>query len=155
MRIHIPNLSHSLLAAIGLAVGTTLITQSPSSAQTCAPLPVVGGQGTEVDKAVSPPSIGVFRNNWDTDFSTGDVSASRYTALIEAEDPGEYSVEMYLKYPDGNADEIFNDGVELSAGERFNISGTRRLGDRPYQINLSVGGLSAVGNSYSASVSGC
>lgn len=140
-----------LVAAAALSWGLTL----PAQAQSCQALPVVGGQGTDVEKTISTPSLGVFRNNWDTDFAAADIPAQRYIASIEAEDGGEYSIEMYLKYADGTADEVYNDIVGLSVGETLEISGTRRLSDQPYQINLSVGGISAVGNAYEASVVAC
>ena len=131
------------------------LSQSPLQAQSCQALSVVKGEGTVVEKSVSIPSIAILRNNWDTDFNAAAVPADLYVATVEVEDGGEYSIEMYLKYPDDSADEVFNDSVRLSAGETLEIEGSRRLDDRPYQINLSVGGISAAGQNYRASVVGC
>ncbi len=150
---------NSILPRLGLFTLTTvsiaLLTSRPSQAQSCQPLPVVAGEGTEVEKSISAPSIGVYRNNWDTDFSAENATASQYLANITAQDGGEYSIEMYLKYADGSADEIYNQSVGFEPGESLNISGVPRLDEQPYQVNLSVGGLTAVGNHYNATVSAC
>lgn len=76
-------------------------------------------------------------------------------ATITPKNGGVYSVLMNLKYPDDSVDTVFKEKVDLTEGRPFTIRGTSRINERPYQVNLSIGGIEAVGNAYIASVTGC
>jgi hypothetical protein len=61
--------------------------QLPTHAETCTPLSLVGGQGSEVTKTVSGPTlpgpfgIKIKRNNWNTDWAVpGGRKFSRFVA---------------------------------------------------------------------------
>jgi hypothetical protein len=139
-------------------VGTQLLTSKPAIAQrNCTPLEVVGSFETTIEKTVSLPSTGITQSNWNTDFIVSDdYDADRYYVRIVAEDAGDYDIEVYLKYPDETADEIFNEeAVELGAGESIVIPATPRVSQDPYQVNVEVGGITALDHTYWVSVRGC
>lgn len=146
-----------------LAFVLTAVT--PAAAQTCTPLAVVAGDGTSVTKRVSPPNAGTipkvpvgFRGNWDTDFAVpGGMRFNQYVATIQSEstEDANFKVKMFLKYSDGTADRIFDDNVSLTPGESREITGRPRENDGPFQVNLNVGGVDALGQSYTLSVLGC
>jgi hypothetical protein len=151
-----------------LLLGTTLLTISSLSLsihtlsaqeqeqQACFPLQVVGGSGGELSKTVSPPSVPLFNNNWNTDFAV-DARADyyRYVATLMPEHDGEYSIKMYLKYSNDTYDEFYDQKVTLSAGQPLTISATPRRNEQPYQINIFVGDLVSVGKTYRLTVEGC
>jgi hypothetical protein len=134
-----------------------------SKADTCKPLSLVGGKGTQVKKTVSQPTItGPFgmkitRSNWNTDWAvSGGRNYNYYIAKITSEEGGSFDVKMYLKYSDQTTDEFYNtQGVEITQNNPLRITATPRPNDEPYQVNLLVGGLDHIGNSYQASVFGC
>ena len=134
-----------------------------SQAETCIPIAVVGGQGSQVTKTVSQPTIpGPFgikitRNNWNTDWAVpGDRNFRRFVATIVSKNGGSFDIKMYLKYSDQTAGEFYNtNGVQLTPGSPLKIEATPRPEDEPYQVNLFVGGLDRIGNAYTASVEGC
>jgi hypothetical protein len=132
-------------------------TNSPVTAATCRAFPVVGGEGASVEKTVSPPGASVvYRNNWNTDFAVEPTASyRRYVATIRAKDAGEYTIRMNLKYSDNTSDEVYNKTVSLKEGESINISGNSRRNEIPYQVNVYVGELNAVGKTYRTSVIGC
>ncbi len=140
-----------------VVVGAIALISTPVSAQTCTPLRVVGGNGARVEKTVSVPGAGpVARNNWNTDFTIpGNASYSAYAATITPRNKGTYSIQMNLKYPNGTVDKVYDQKLELAERKPLNISGSSRIGGKPYQVNLSVGGVEVVGNTYTAAVSGC
>lgn len=140
-----------------IAVVSSIVCFSlPVSAQTCTPLRVVEGEGTQVQKSVSPPSAGVTQSNWNTDFVVPSRQVfKRYVATIAPEDGGEYIIKMALKYNNDTADKVYEQTVSLQEGKPLTIPGTPRLNAIPYQVNLEIGGLVAVGKSYTVSVSGC
>jgi hypothetical protein len=84
-----------------------------------------------------------------------DQSFSRYVANIVPINGGEYTVQMNLKYSDDTADTVFEQVTRLPEGETFTVTGTPRVSDGPYQVNLRVGGIPVIGNSYRVSVLGC
>lgn len=128
----------------------------PATAQSCSALRVVGGTGTQVLKTVSPPGAEVLRNNWNTDFTVPSTqSYRRFVATVRPRNEGEYQIKMYLKYNDGTADKVYDQTATLAKNRALTISGTRRLNANPYQVNLFVGGIPVVGNSYTAAVAGC
>ncbi|MEO1133942.1 MAG: hypothetical protein AAFX40_14715 [Cyanobacteria bacterium J06639_1] len=141
-------------AAIGLIV---LTMAWPARAQSCVPLRVVGGSGTEVNKSVSPPGTIFSKHNWNTDFVVPrGETFSRFEAEIDPGDSGEYSLKMFLKYNDNTADKVFDrKSVLLENGEPIVLTGNVRISEQPYQINLFVGGIQASGEPYTARVWGC
>jgi hypothetical protein len=137
--------------------------QLPTQAETCTPLSLVGGQGSEVTKIVSGPTIpGPFgikvkRNNWNTDWAVpGGRKFQRFVATIVSENGGSFDIRMFLKYSDQTAEEFFNqNGKRLEPGTPLKIEATPRPEDNPFQVNVFVNGLPAIGQTYRASVVGC
>lgn len=140
-----------------VVISAIALISTPVSAQTCSPLRVVGGNGTRVQKTVSVPGAGpITRDNWNTDFAIpGNSSYSAYAATITPQNKGTYSIQMNLKYPNGTVDKVYDQKIELAEKKPLNISGSSRIYGKPYQVNLSVGGVEVVGNTYTAAVSGC
>ena len=132
-------------------------------AQACTSLPLVGGEGSKVQKTVSQPSIpGPFGiqiagNNWNTDWAVpGKKKFKRFIATISSENGGSFDIKMFLKYSDETASEHYNNSnVQINKGTPLKIEATPRIGDMPYQVNLFIGGLEHIGNNYRASVVGC
>jgi hypothetical protein len=138
------------------ATGLLLIATAPVSAQTCTPLQVVGSQQTEVEKEVSIPSTGISRSNWNTDFVVPRNSGfDRYTAAILSRVEGQYQVSMSLKYTDKTVDTVYDSPLRLPSDQFVLLTVVPRPGKVLDQINLSVGGISAIGNLYTLGVSGC
>jgi hypothetical protein len=135
----------------------------PALAETCTPIPVIGGQGSQVTKTVSQPTIpgpfgiDITRNNWNTDWAVpSERRFQRFVATIASANGGSFDIKMYLKYSDQTAGEFYNtDGVQLNPGKPLTIEATPRPEDEPYQVNLFIGGLDHMGNTYTASVVGC
>lgn len=134
-----------------------------SNAQSCEKLNLVGGDGTSITKTVSQPTIpGPFgititSNNWNTDWAvSGRRDFKSFKATIVSEDGGTFSIEMYLKYSDQTHDIFFDrDSITLETNKPLIIEAKSRPDDQPYQVNLFVGGLENIGNSYQADVEGC
>jgi hypothetical protein len=68
-------------------------------------LSLLGGQGSEVTKTVSPPTIPgpfgikVTRNNWNTDWAVpGGRKFKSFVTTIVSEDGGSFDIRMFLKY---------------------------------------------------------
>ncbi|VEP16673.1 conserved hypothetical protein [Hyella patelloides LEGE 07179] len=130
----------------------------PGRVEKCTALSVVEGQGTEVNKTVSIPGLGlVAKNNWNTDWVVSSHEKFQsFQATIVSEDDSSYRIEMYLKYGDQTADQFYQKKeVKLIANEPLTIEATTRTKTQPYQVNLLVGGIEAVGKTYTASVVGC
>jgi hypothetical protein len=139
----------------------------PAQAETCTPIPLVGGSGNSVTKTVSPPTIpagplgmlgvDVIRNNWNTDWAVpGDVKFRRFIVTINSNDSGPFDIRMYLKYSDQTAGEFFNNQkVEFQPDQPLKIVAEPRPEDEPYQVNLFVNGLESIGKTYTASLVGC
>lgn len=130
----------------------------PGRAETCTPLSVVEGQGSEVTKTVTIPSLGlVSKNNWNTDWVVpANERFEKFQATIVSEEDASFRIEMYLKYGDRTTDQFYDTkGVQLKAGEPLTIEATPRPQTEPYQVNLLIGGTSAAGKTYTASVVGC
>ncbi|MBF2020374.1 MAG: hypothetical protein IGR93_09785 [Hydrococcus sp. C42_A2020_068] len=147
-------LSAGIIAVTSLSLNPNL----SAKAANCKALPVVDGEGTSVQKTVSPPAGAsvIYRNNWNTDFAVEPTASyNRYVATIRAKEPGEYTIRMNLKYSDDTSGEVYNQTVSLKKGESISITGNPRRGVIPYQVNLYVGELNAVGKTYRASVVGC
>jgi hypothetical protein len=122
----------------------------------CSPLQILGTNGTQIQKKVSLPGTPTSRSNWNTDFlAAGNQPFRSYIATIQPMNQGQYHVQMHLKYANGTADKVFDQSVKLPQTKEFRIAGSPRLNESPYQVNLSVGGIRAVGNTYKVSVFGC
>ena len=130
----------------------------PGRAESCSALSVVKGQGAEVTKTVTIPTLGLFsRKNWNTDWVVpSNEKFKSFKATIVSKKDASFQIEMYLKYGDGTVDQFYNSkGVQLKAGEPLNIEATPRPQTEPYQVNMLIGGVSAVDKTYTASVVGC
>lgn len=139
-----------------LAAGAMCLLGLPAQAQTCTALRTVDGPGTQVQKKVSPPPAGVTRSNWNTDFAVpSGVRYSRYVATIVPQNQAEYQVQLNLKYADDSSSKVYDRAVSLPRGRAFTIAGAPRVDANPYQVNVVVGGIRAVGNTYTVSVAGC
>lgn len=142
-------------------VGTLLSLSWPgtpvSYAQTCTPLKVIGGQGTQAKKTVSPPGTPVSRNNWNTDFAVpSGIRFTRYVATIVPGSTAEYNVSVYLKYSNNTDDKIYDQGsIKLTQNQPLTVSGAPRADSSPYQVNVRIGNIETVGRSYTASVVAC
>ncbi|MEX0268764.1 hypothetical protein AB3R30_06470 [Leptolyngbyaceae cyanobacterium UHCC 1019] len=145
----------AIAGAISLSSGVIFI-NVPAIAQTCTALPVVDGSGTLIQKSVSPPGTGITRNNWSTDFVVpSSRSFRRYVTRIVPKNGGEYDVAMSLKYNNDTADSVFTRTLKLSEQKPYTIQGSARNSATPYQVNVSVGGLRAIGNAYTVLALGC
>jgi hypothetical protein len=130
---------------------------SSAQAETCAALNVIGGTGTEVKKTVSPVSTLVSNNNWNTDFAIPSGSTfNRYVATIVPENNANYDVKLILKYSDNSSSGAYRkDNVAVKVGQPLRLVGTPRANSDPFQVNVFVGGINAIGNTYTVSVLGC
>jgi hypothetical protein len=149
----------SKIASAAIIISLGGFSSSVAAAPVCTPLKVVGGVGTTVTKEVSAPAVplpyGLKKSdNWNTDFEVT-APATTYVADITAINLGNYRISMYLKYPDNTSDKVFDQDVSLQNNQKYTIRGSKRTNMSPYQVNLFVGGIPVVGNSYSATVYGC
>ncbi len=138
--------------------------QIPVLAETCTPIPLVGGEGSTVTKTVSEPTIptlfgvDITRNNWNTDWAVPSQNNTfrRYLVEVTANKGGTFDIRMYLKYSDQTADLFFNkEGLSISEGKPLKIEASPRPDAQPYQVNLFIGGLQSLGQTYTATVMGC
>ena len=145
------------------AIATLLSLAMPANAQTCTPLQLVGGEGSEVTKTVTVPTIpGPFgiritRNNWNTDWAVpGGQRFQRFAVTMVSEDGGKFDIRLYLKYSDQTADQFYEvNNEQLKPTVPLELTATSRPDDQPYQVNLFVGGVESIGDTYTASVEGC
>lgn len=144
-----------LLVVFGLLLSLSFT--SSAQADECYPLNVIGGTGTTVKKTVSPFSTLVTSNNWNTDFSVpSDRSFNSYEATIVPENNANYDVELSLKYRDRSSSRAYKkDNVAVKVGQPLRLMGVPQSPSNPFQVNVFVGGLNAIGNTYSVSVEGC
>lgn len=143
------------LGLSGLLLG--LISGLPAQAETCRPLKVIGADGTSVKKTVSPISTLVTNNNWNTDFAVpGGVNFNRYVATIIPENNANYDLKFILKYSDKTSSEFYDKAnVPVKVKKPVTMVGEPRSQSEPYQANVFVGGISAIGNTYTVSVAAC
>jgi hypothetical protein len=143
------------LGVVGILLGLSFA--SSVQAETCTALNVIGGTGTEVKKTVSPLSTLVSNNNWNTDFAIPSGSTfNRYVATILPENNANYDVKLILKYSDNSTSGAYRkDNVEVKVGRPLKLVGAPRSQSDPFQVNVFVGGISAIGNTYTVSVAGC
>jgi hypothetical protein len=144
-----------LLVVSGLLLSLSFV--SSAQADECYPLNVIGDIGTTVKKTVSPFSTLVTSNNWNTDFSVpSDRSFNSYEATIIPENDANYDLELSLKYRDRSSSRSYKkDNVGVKVGQPLKLIGVPQSPRNPSQINVFVGGLNAIGNTYSISVEGC
>lgn len=139
----------------------------PPLPKNCRPLPLVGGQGSEVTKTASipgvrvplpgpAPSVGV-RNNWNTDwFVPSGQPFRKYRVVFMPRNTAQYSVNMTLKYPDETNDQFHREpGKQFTANKPLIIETSPRMDLQPFQVNTNIGGLQSVGSRYTVAVSGC
>ena len=146
-----------VLAFLALASTAALLGfESPAITQTCTPLEVVDGNGaTFVRKTVSLPGVLFVNSNWNTDFVVT-VPYSYYVATVVSHSGNPYDVQVFLKYPDGSADESYSiENFSIAPSEPLVITAEPRAFSDPFQVNVEVGGLNAEGNTYTTYVSGC
>lgn len=150
-------MSTALLLA--LLLPSSLASPAPLLAQAnCRPLSVVGGSGTSVTKTVTPGGAGpFFRDNWNTDFAVpADATFRRYVAKIQSTSANvTYQAGLNLKYSNGTVDQSFNGSVYLPSNLSKELTGLPRRNSQPYQVNVNLGGVDAVGSSYILTVLGC
>ena len=148
-------LTNRSLLLLGFA-GMLTSMASPAIAQSCKPLSVVGGTGTEVTKKVSPFGTFLTKNNWNTDFAVpSGARFNRFTVTISSQNDASYAMKIFLKYSNNTTDNFLNQNVSLKVGKSMSFKATPRPSDDPYQVNLYVGGAEAIGNTYTLSVAGC
>ncbi|AFY74073.1 hypothetical protein Syn7502_02051 [Synechococcus sp. PCC 7502] len=145
----------TVLGLTGLLLGLSFAL--PIQAETCSALKVIGANGTKVQKTVSPISTLVTNNNWNTDFAvTGGRSFNRYVATIIPENNANYDVKLNLKYSDNSSTEVDKrDNVAVKVRQPLRLEGIPRSQGEPFQVNVFVGGINAIGNTYTVSVAGC
>ncbi|WP_013325378.1 hypothetical protein [Gloeothece verrucosa] len=153
-----------LFRPIALAIAANLLTGVlAANAQSCIPIPVVGGEGNEVTKSVAQPTIpgpfgiSITRNNWNTDWAVpGGQNFKYFRVTLSTERGGRFNIRMNLKYSDNTADEFFNErGLRLNATETIKQKGVPRRNDMPFQVNVYVGGIDNIGGRYTVSVVAC
>ena len=129
----------------------------------CQSLTPVGGEPGQmsVDKTASPPSVPIGfaslkRDNWNTDFAIPSNNRfKRYVGILTPRTGGTYSVRMYLKYSNGSADEVYGDKPNLTSDKPLEMSGSPRVGQEPYQVNIFVGDAESIGKSYEIKAIAC
>jgi hypothetical protein len=139
----------------------------PAFPSNCEPLPVVGGEGNEITKEVSPPSFSAsvpgpvsprIRSNWRTDWfvPTGRTYTS-YVVIFMPRANRNFDVSMSLRYPDDGNQRFFRRRrVDFRANEPITVEATPdRVDLAPFQVNTNVGGVQAVGARYTMAVAGC
>jgi hypothetical protein len=139
----------------------------PPLPKNCTPLPLVGGEGSEVTKTASAPgfrvplpgpapSVGV-RNNWNTDWFVPSGQVFRkYRVVFMPRDSRQFSVNATFKYPDDSIDQFYREpGRQFTANKPLVIEAPPRNDLQPFQVNTNIGGLETVGSRYTVSVSGC
>lgn len=137
----------------------------PVRAQSCIPIPLVGGQGNSVTKTVSQPTIRspiggitIARSNWNTDWAVPGENNNfrRYIVTIDSKHGGPFDIKVYLKYSDQTADEFFNQqGVKIPPDKPLRVEATPRPGEQPYQVNVYVGSIEDIDKTYTVSAVGC
>jgi hypothetical protein len=155
---------------LGSLIALSALTPSAQAkSETCIPIPLVGGEGNQVIKTVSPPTIpagplgmlgvNITNNDWNTDWAVplGDGKPfRRFLVTLLSNDGGPFEVRMYLKYGDQTSDEFYNQkSLKLANDKPLKIEAIPRANNQPYQVNVFVAGIDALGKSYSATVVGC
>ncbi len=160
-----PLMNSRTLAMAGISLAVALA--SPGHAETCVPIPLVGGQGNSVTKTVAVPTIpagplgmlgiNITRNNWNTDWAVpGGTVFKRFVMTVTSAESTPFDIRMFLKYSDQTATELFNQqGFVFKPKTPLEIVGNATAKDQPYQVNLFVNGLDSLGKTYTATLVGC
>ncbi|HEY9644405.1 MAG TPA: hypothetical protein V6C57_28175 [Coleofasciculaceae cyanobacterium] len=138
----------------------------PAFPNNCAALPLVGGEGSQVTKEISPPAVNVpigpasigTHNNWHTDwYISSDHAYKSFKVMLMIHSDREYDIAMYLKYPDNKKQRFYREQrVNLKANQLITVDATPNRSDlEPYQVNTNIGGIQAVGARYTVAVAGC
>lgn len=146
-----------LTMAASLAIAGFANAPKQVQAQSCTPLAAVGASTSEVEKVVSPPGTGITEDNWHTDFTVPEGSSySFYTVVVTPMNGGDYDIALNLKYPNDSVDRAYSVGAyPLTEGSPLTIDAEPRLTTDPYQVNVQVGGVPALGNRYTVAAYGC
>jgi hypothetical protein len=134
-----------------------------TKAETCMPLPVVGGEGSEITKTISHPNIPgpagirIARNNWNTDWAVpGGKNFRNFVATITSETNNTFNIRVYLKFSDQTSTRIFRSkDVEIGPKNPLVVRAEATPNDQPFQVNVWAGGLPNIGKTYTALVVGC
>lgn len=144
-----------------------LVFTIPVQAETCVPIPLVGGEGNTVTKTVAPPTIpagplgmlgiNVTRNNWNTDWAVpGGTTFKKFVVTVTSNESTPFDIRMFLKYSDQTAAEFFNQATfTFKPNTPLKIVANATPQEQPYQVNLFVNGLESLGKTYTATVVGC
>ncbi|WP_225902708.1 hypothetical protein [Pseudanabaena sp. PCC 6802] len=154
-RLAIPTILTRAIAPVTL-LGAIFSMTSGVEARNCRPLEVVGGAGTVVEKKITPGGTLLTNDNWNTDFAVpSGTNFNLYTATITPKDNANYAIKLFLKYSNNTLDKFYDQTTPLKKGKPLVITGEPRARESPYQINVLVGGLEAIGTEYLLTVSGC
>jgi hypothetical protein len=144
------------IAIAPITLGTILSMTARAEARSCRALEVVGGNGTVVEKKITPGGTLFTNDNWNTDFAVpSGANFNLYTATITVKDNANYAIKLFLKYSNNTLDKFYDQTIPLKKGKPLVITGEPRARESPYQINVLVGGIEAIGTEYSLTVSGC
>ncbi len=161
----------TILVSVSAIAPTVAQAQSaapmPPLPKNCRPLPLVGGEGSEVTKTASPPgfrvplpgpapSVGV-RNNWNTDWFVPSGQIFRtFRVVFMPRESAEFSVNATFKYPDDSIDQFYRErGRPFTMNQPLIIEEPARSDLQPFQINTNIGGLRSVGVKYTVMAAGC
>ncbi len=137
-------------------LGLVLLAIAPPVQAECREFWPVGGSTPVVRKTVSPSGTLITADNWNTDFAVpGDRPDRTIRATITAEQTAPFALKLFLKYANNTADKFFENTVRLTANQPLVLTGTPRPQDQPFQVNVFVGGLEAIGSTYRVQVQGC
>ncbi len=137
-------------------LGLVPLAIAPPAVADCRDFLPVGANAPVVRKTVSPSGVLITADNWNTDFAvSGDRPYRTIRATITAEQTAPFALKLFLKYGDGTADRFFENTVRLTANQPLALTGTPRPQSQPFQVNVFVGGLEAIGSTYRVQVQGC
>ncbi len=159
-----PNLVATTLPLGQAQAQETSFTDQCPAGTTAQPLPLVGGEGSEVEKTPQNPPLPIpgpipglrIRDNFNTDWEVpGGTAYEQFIVVVIPEESDDYDVEINLKYGDDSSDRIYNQGdIELTAGDPVVVAVDPRESLHPYQVNVRIGDES-IGNRYRATAIGC
>ncbi|NUN66539.1 hypothetical protein HCU40_17680 [Pseudanabaena biceps] len=140
---------------VGLFI--SLAFASSTYAETCYLLPVTSTKNTIIKKTIFPITSVLTGDNWYTDFIvSSDRSFNSYEATIVSEHTANYNVELNLMYGDRPFDQSYKkDNVTIAVGKPLRLLGIPKSIQDPSQIKILVGGINAIGNTYTIFVEGC
>ena len=144
------------------SVIVTIVTvglSTPTFAQECVSLSVVGSQDTEVTQRVYsegsfiPGVSGQNNANWSV---PQDQHFNKFLFTLIPQSNGSFDITIAFEYSDDSLDERFEEeNKPLSAGEPFEILVDTVDDKQPVQVQMYIGGQEAVGREYTVSAKGC